>query len=81
MNEWSKDWIKSGWKKDIKNKDLFQQLCELTSNREGQTKFVHVKGHNGELGNMKADQLAVEGSLISVKEEKEENIDELFKVV
>lgn len=60
ITQWMPDWKKRGWKtaakKPVKNVDLWKQLDEQVNRHR-----VHwhwVKGHNGDPGNEKADQLA-----------------------
>ena len=63
MTRWVMRWSMSGWKKadgvsDVANRDLLEQLIELTTSR-----FVNwrwVKGHNGDEWNERADALAVQ---------------------
>jgi len=63
ITEWIHGWKKRGWKKSDKkpvvNKDLWQQLDKLNSEREIQWKWV--KGHAGDVGNEIADELARRG--------------------
>ena len=63
ITEWIHGWKKRGWKKSDKkpviNKDLWQQLDALNSVRDIQWKWV--KGHAGDVGNEKADELARKG--------------------
>ena len=63
ITEWIHGWKKRGWKKSDKkpviNKDLWQKLDALNSQRDIQWKWV--KGHNGDVGNEKADELARRG--------------------
>jgi ribonuclease HI len=60
---WIQDWKKRGWrtadKKPVKNVDLWQKLDELV--RGHQIEWVWVKGHAGDPGNEKADELANRG--------------------
>jgi len=63
ITEWINKWKRNGWKtanrKPVKNDDLWQRLDEL---RAGQDVHWHwVKGHAGDEGNERADQLAREG--------------------
>ena len=53
-----RDWKKSD-KKPVINKDLWQELDALNSKRDIQWKWV--KGHAGDIGNEKADELARKG--------------------
>jgi ribonuclease HI len=58
--EWMDNWKRNGWKtaakKPVKNVDLWQQLDD-----EAQRHDIHwrwVKGHSGDAGNERADELA-----------------------
>lgn len=59
--DWLSSWIKHGWvktdKSPVENRDLWEQLIELT-NRHHVT-FVKVKGHSGDKWNARCDELAV----------------------
>lgn len=61
MNSWVKNWIKNNWrksnKKPVENKELWMELNELVKNQASVT-FYKVKGHSGDAGNEKADELA-----------------------
>ncbi|MEH6872703.1 ribonuclease HI [Bacillus safensis] len=61
MNSWVKNWIKNNWrksnKKPVENKELWMELNELVKNQASVT-FLKVKGHSGDAGNEKADELA-----------------------
>ena len=56
-------WKKRGWKtaagKPVKNIELWQKLDQLVSTHDIEWKWV--KGHTGEPGNEKADELANRG--------------------
>ena len=60
ITEWSKNWIKNGWKnakkKPVENKDLWVELVELVKNHSIEWKWV--KGHAGHELNERADALA-----------------------
>ena len=60
INEWMPNWKKRGWKtaakKPVKNKDLWQLLDAATERHEIDWRWV--KGHDGNPGNEKADELA-----------------------
>jgi len=63
ITEWIHKWKRNGWKtanrKPVKNDDLWQRLDDL---RSAQNVHWHwVKGHAGDDGNERADQLAREG--------------------
>lgn len=57
---WIHGWKKNGWrtaaKKPVKNAELWQTLDELVGQHD--IEWHWVKGHNGEPGNEKADELA-----------------------
>jgi len=63
ITEWIHGWKKRGWKKSDKkpvvNKDLWQRLDELNQARD--IRWEWVKGHAGDIGNEKADELARRG--------------------
>ena len=58
--EWMPNWIKNNWKtaakKPVKNKDLWLELNEMVAFHNVEWKWV--KGHSGNVGNEKADELA-----------------------
>lgn len=60
MTEWIEGWKKRGWKnaakKAVKNADLWQLLDEQCN--QHQINWHWVKGHSGDRGNEKADELA-----------------------
>lgn len=60
MTEWLAGWKKRGWKtasrKPVKNVDLWQRL-ELALERH-EVNWNWVKGHSGDAGNERADELA-----------------------
>lgn len=63
ITEWMPDWKKRNWKtaakKPVKNVDLWQQLDAEASRHK--IDWQWVKGHNGDPGNEKADELANQG--------------------
>ncbi len=63
MLEWIEGWKARGWKtaakKPVKNDDLWRALDEQVNRH--QIKWVWVKGHAGNPGNEKADELANRG--------------------
>ena len=60
LTKWIHGWKRNGWKtaakKPVKNKDLWQSLETACARHE--IKWVWVKGHAGDEGNEKADELA-----------------------
>jgi len=60
IKDWIPNWKKRGWKtaakKPVKNKDLWQALDDATMRHEIDWRWV--KGHDGNPGNEKADELA-----------------------
>jgi ribonuclease HI len=62
MTEWLAGWKAKGWrtadKKPVKNVELWQQLDELVTGRGHVIDWRWVRGHNGDPGNERADQLA-----------------------
>ena len=63
ITEWMDNWKKRGWKtaakKPVKNEDLWRRLDAAMQQHE--INWIWVKGHSGNLGNDKADQLANQG--------------------
>ena len=47
-------------KKDLPNRDLWLQLIEATNKGGHRIKFIHVKGHTGDVYNEKCDYIAKE---------------------
>jgi ribonuclease HI len=60
IREWMPNWKKRGWKtsakKPVKNKDLWQALDNAVARHD--IEWQWVKGHDGNPGNEKADELA-----------------------
>ncbi len=60
ISVWIHDWKRRGWrtadKKPVKNVDLWAQLDALVALHE--IEWVWVRGHAGDVGNERADQLA-----------------------
>ncbi|MCA8971738.1 MAG: ribonuclease HI [Planctomycetes bacterium] len=60
ITSWLAGWKRNGWrtssKQPVKNRDLWQHLDELTQKHEVEWRWV--KGHAGDPGNERADELA-----------------------
>jgi ribonuclease HI len=60
ISKWIHDWKKRGWrtagKKPVKNLDLWRRLDELSGGHE--IEWIWVRGHEGNIGNERADELA-----------------------
>lgn len=60
-NHWIDGWQRNGWKnsqkKDVPNRDLWEQLIALTKTHT--VRFAKVKGHSDNEWNNRCDQLAV----------------------
>lgn len=69
MTEWLGGWKRRGWmtanKGEVKNKALIQELDSLCQIHD--VEWIWVKGHNGDVWNERADELACEASA-SLKE-------------
>ena len=65
INDWIKNWKRNGWKtsakKPVKNQDLWQALDAEIEGRRIDWRWV--KGHAGDPGNERADELARMGAL------------------
>ena len=63
ITKWIRNWKRNGWrtadKKEVKNADLWQRLDDLVGRYDIEWRWV--KGHNGDPGNEKADELANRG--------------------
>ncbi len=63
ISTWIHDWKKRGWrtadKKPVKNVDLWKKLDELV--RKHDIEWIWVRGHDGNPGNERADDLANKG--------------------
>ena len=59
-NGWIYNWMKNNWttsnKEPVKNKELWQELYELT--KKHKVKFIKVKGHSDNEFNNRCDELA-----------------------
>ena len=58
--KWIQGWLKNGWvnssKEPVKNKEIWQELYELT--KKHQVTFIKVKGHSDNEFNNRCDELA-----------------------
>jgi len=63
ISTWIHDWKKRGWrtadKKPVKNVDLWMKLDEVVQKHD--VKWIWVRGHHGNPGNERADELANRG--------------------
>ena len=70
ISEWIKNWKINNWrsssKKPVKNKDLWIELDEAVGSRK--INWEWVKGHAGNEGNEKADELANQGVVSMMRE-------------
>ena len=70
ISEWIKNWKVNNWrsssKKPVKNKDLWIELDEAVGLRK--INWEWVKGHAGNEGNEKADELANQGVVSMMRE-------------
>ena len=69
ISEWIKNWKVNNWrssnKKPVKNKDLWIELDEAVASRK--IHWEWVKGHAGNEGNEKADELANQGVISAMR--------------
>ena len=74
INEWIHSWKKRGWRtadrKPVKNEDLWRRLDQLAGEHE--IEWLWVRGHDGNPGNERADELANLG-VAQVSEERRES--------
>ena len=70
ITEWLAGWKAKGWKtaakQPVKNVDLWMQLDELVSASEHKIEWRWVRGHNGDRGNERADELANRGVALAL---------------
>lgn len=70
MTEWLPGWKARGWKTaskaPVKNVDLWQRLDALVNDGTHQIEWRWVRGHNGDPGNERADELANQGVEIAL---------------
>ena len=81
VTKWLKGWKRKGWKKSdgkpVLNQDLLQILDNLNNQ---QVKWQHVRGHAGNIGNERCDQIArsfATGKIPSLKQMPEINISDV----
>ena len=60
IRDWIHSWKRRGWltadKKPVKNEDLWRRLDELAGSHD--VEWIWVRGHDGNVGNERADELA-----------------------
>lgn len=60
MNQWIANWKSNGWKladgRDVKNKDIWEQLSSRCENLSIEWRWI--KGHNGNAGNTIVDAIS-----------------------
>lgn len=65
ITTWIKGWKRNGWKtatkEPVKNSELWKRLDDLANTRGHNITWIWVKGHSGNPGNERADQLANNG--------------------
>lgn len=71
MTEWLAGWKARGWrtasKQAVKNVDLWQRLDALVSGAGHRIEWHWVRGHDGDPGNERADELANQGVLEALR--------------
>ena len=62
MTQWLAGWKTKGWrtaaKQPVKNQELWQELDELVNRKGHAIEWRWVRGHDGDPGNERADELA-----------------------
>ncbi len=68
VTTWIHNWEKNGWKtankKPVLNKELWQELVELSRKVGGKLFWKKIKGHSGHIFNDKADEIATTNALL-----------------
>lgn len=63
LERWVHNWVRNGWRtrdgKDVKNRDLWEELVAVLADRRREVEFEWVKGHSGDRMNDLVDELAV----------------------
>jgi len=63
ITEWMRNWIRKGWRtagnKPVKNADLWRKLADAAAQHDVEWRWV--RGHAGDAGNERADELANRG--------------------
>lgn len=66
VTKWIKNWKRNGWvnasKQPVKNASLIKSIDANLTARAGTVRFEKVKGHSGDRGNDRADQLCTAAS-------------------
>ncbi len=74
ITEWLPGWKAKGWKTaagtPVKNVDLWQKLDALVKGAGHKIEWHWVRGHTGDVGNEKADQLANQGVEQALRQRK-----------
>ena len=64
-SEWMPGWKRNGWRKAdgavVRNTELWQRLDQMLSDERLAVMWTWIKGHSGNFGNEKADELANRG--------------------
>lgn len=63
VSSWLKGWKKRGWRRadgqEVLNRDLWEELEASTALRGGDLSWHYVRGHRGQAGNERCDEIAV----------------------
>ncbi len=63
LTKWIRDWKRRGWKRadgeEVLNRDAWERLDELVSERGKGLTWRQIKGHSGDPGNERCDAIAV----------------------
>ena len=78
MTEWLAGWKAKGWrtagKQPVKNVELWQRLDELVNGAGHAIEWRWVRGHNGDPGNERADELANMGVEVALGQRPPPNV-------
>lgn len=74
VTQWSKQWIRNGWKNSsgdaVKNKQEWIELLNLANDERMKILWKHIPGHKGIPGNEAADKLALKGATSQTADQK-----------
>lgn len=80
-DEWYRKWQNNGWKtsakEEVKHKEIWQSILKYYVNIKGvaSLEISKVKGHSTDIGNKRADEIAVQMKELFLRSQNEKDID------